>query len=579
MSILIVDDSFFNRKLVESLLKKAGYEDILHAASAAEAYQLLEKQQINKAIDIILLDIMMPEVDGLEACEHIKKMSSCADIPIIMVTAVNESQSLQTAFDAGAMDYITKPVNPTVLRARVRSALTLKKEMDRRKAREQDLIEIGAKIQQTLLLGKLPESFPDLEIAAFTQASQRVDGDFYDFIFYQNTCLDVFLGDVMGKGVPAALIGAATKANFYRAITKLIYQNETKQIPQVEQIVQYVHQMMSNELIELEKFVTLCYVRYHSSDKSVDLVDCGHTQTIHYHSLTNNCSLIKGDNTPLGFIADENYQQLKFNLDPGDILFLYSDGFTEACRPDGTFFGENRLIECIRQYCKEDPDTIVKHIQNEIFNFARTDRLGDDLTCVVLKRKQENMAFIPCEIHHFFENNKSCTSIKIKSKLNELQRVRNFVIDYCHSIDLGLDPKTFVWQLETVIVELISNVIKYAYLNESHHDIVICTDADDNQVRLIVNHWGKPFPNPPTSPTPPEDEYPEGGYGLFIIDNYIDQCVYSEKDDKKNSIMLIKKITKDGKNMMASNCVNSNAYKIIQSDKSSSKTRNPDITC
>jgi sigma-B regulation protein RsbU (phosphoserine phosphatase) len=547
MSILIVDDSFFNRKLVESLLNKAGYLDILHAASAAEAYLHLENQPKNNTIDIILLDIMMPEIDGLEACKYIKNMPSCVDIPIIMVTAINESQSLQNAFDAGAMDYITKPVNPTVLRARVRSALTLKKEMDRRKAREQDLIEIGAKIQQTLLLGKLPEAFPDLEIAAFTQASQRVDGDFYDFIHHQDKCLDVFLGDVMGKGVPAALIGAATKANFYRAITHLFFQNETEHIPSIEQIVQYVHQVMSTELIDLEKFVTLCYVRYHRSDESIDLVDCGHTQTIHYQATSNNCSLIKGDNTPLGFIPDENYKQINFFLGPGDILFLYSDGFTEACRPDGTFFGEDRLVACIREYCNKDPDSIVKHITDEVFKFAKTDRLGDDLTCVVLKRKQE--AFVcaidslitPNDIHHFFENNKSCRSIKIKSNLNELQDVRKFVIDYCQAIDLGMDPKTFVWQLETAIVELISNVIKYAYLNEPHHDIVICTDTDDNQVRLIVNHWGHPFPNPPISPTPPEDEYPEGGYGLFIIDNYIDQCVYLENEDTMNSIVLIKR--------------------------------------
>jgi sigma-B regulation protein RsbU (phosphoserine phosphatase) len=551
MSILIVDDSYFNRKLVESLLNKAGYLDILHAASAAEAYLHLENQPTNKAIDIILLDIMMPEIDGLEACKYIKTMPSCVDIPIIMVTAINESQSLQNAFDAGAMDYITKPVNPTVLRARVRSALTLKKEMDRRKAREQDLIEIGAKIQQTLLLGKLPECFPDLNIAALTQASQRVDGDFYDFICHQDKCLDVFIGDVMGKGVPAALIGAATKANFYRAITQLIFQNETKQIPYIEQIVQHVHQVMSNELIELEKFVTLCYVRYHSSDNSIDLVDCGHTQTIHYQANTNNCSLIKGDNTPLGFIPDENYQQIKFNFNPGDILFLYSDGFTEACRPDGTFFGEDRLVACIKEYFNQDPNSIVKHIQEEVFKFARTDRLGDDLTCVVLKRKPEtfvcaiNESIKPNDVNPFCEYNKSCRSIKIKSTLNELKGVREFVIDYCQSIDLGMDPKTFVWQLETAIVELISNVIKYAYLNEAHHDIVICTDNDDNQVRLIVHHWGKPFPNPPASPSPPEDEYPEGGYGLFIIDNYIDQCVYLEKDDTMNSIVLIKKIVKD----------------------------------
>jgi len=548
MSILIVDDSSFNRKLVESLLKKAGYSEILHASSAAEAYFHLENQSTNCAIDIVLLDIMMPEVDGIEACSHIKTMPLCADIPIIMVTAMNESQSLEIAFDAGAIDYITKPVNPTVLRARVHSALTLKKEMDRRKAREQDLIDIGAKIQQTLLLGQLPESFPDLEIAASTLPSQKVDGDFYDFICHQDKSVDIFLGDVMGKGVPAALIGAATKANFYRAITHLLLQHDSGFIPQVEQIVQYVHLLMSNELIDLEKFVTLCYMRYHSSDNSIDLVDCGHTQTIHYHALTNNCSLIKGENTPLGFIPDENYQQIRFFLEPGDILFLYSDGFTEACRPDGTFFGENRLVSCIKKYCKKKPDTIVRRIQDEVFSFSKTKNLGDDLTCVVLKRNDIKFSCAvhsiikPDDINAFMENNNSCKSIRIKSHLTEIQNVRHFVTNYCKSINLGINAATFAWQLETAIIELISNVIKYSYFNENNHDIVICADADISQVRLIVHHWGAPFPNPPTNPRPPENEYPEGGYGLFIIDNYIDRCMYEQKDDRMNVIVLVKNI-------------------------------------
>jgi len=547
MSILIVDDSTFNQKLVESLLKKAGYSEILLASSAVEAYCYLENQSSNSTIDIVLLDIMMPEIDGLEACAHIKTMPLCADIPIIMVTAMNESQSLEKAFDAGAIDYITKPVNPAVLKARVHSALTLKKEMDRRKAREQDLIEIGAKIQQTLLLGKLPDSFPDLEIAAFTLPSQKVDGDFYDFICHQDECLDIFLGDVMGKGVPAALIGAATKANFYRAITHLLLLHDSDKIPQAEEIVQYVHHLMSNELIDLEKFVTLCYVRYQSLDKSVHLVDCGHTQTIHYHALTDDCSLIKGENTPLGFIPDENYQQIRFLLEPGDILFLYSDGFTEACGPDGTFFGENRLVSCIKKHCKKNPGLIVQHIQDEVFSFAKTKSLGDDLTCVALKRKiNERLCSIhailkPDDINTFLDNH-SCKSIRIKSALIEIQNVRQFISDFCLSIRIGLDHRSFIWQLETAIIELISNVIKYAYFNEPHHDIIICADFDNKQVRLIVHHWGAPFPNPPTNPRPPENEYPEGGYGLFIIDNYIDQCMYVQKDDHVNSIVLVKKI-------------------------------------
>ncbi|MBF0449286.1 MAG: SpoIIE family protein phosphatase [Candidatus Magnetomorum sp.] len=526
MSILIVDDSFFNRKLVETFLIKSGYSDILHAESATEAYRQLKNQLPDAPIDLILLDIIMPEIDGIEACGHIKQMHMFKDIPIIMVTAKDESQFLQSAFDAGAIDYITKPVNPTILKARVRSALTLKKEMDRRKAREQDLIDIGAKIQKTLLLGQLPETFPGLEISAFTQASQTIDGDFYDFFCHKDQCLDIFLGDVMGKGVPAALVGAATKANFYRTITQLISEHHIHAMPDVEQIVQHVHEVMSNELIDLETFITLCYARFHAGDQSVELVDCGHTQTIHFHAIQQKCSFIKGENTPLGFIPDEIYQKTKFFLLPGDILFLYSDGFTEACSPEGTFFGEQRLVECIQNHSTEKPSELIKKIHDQVKHFTQTNQLGDDLTCVVLKRTFEKS---------------SPSVLTIKSALSDLQIVRQFISDYCQSIDIGPNPQQFIWQLETATIELISNVIKYAYMGEDHHGIEIHVHTDETRIRLTVYHWGNPFPHPPINPKPPKDKYSEGGYGLFIIDNYIDTCEYSQDGNCRNSIVLIKK--------------------------------------
>jgi sigma-B regulation protein RsbU (phosphoserine phosphatase) len=530
MSILIVDDSFFNRKLVETFLKKAGYSEMLHAESAAEAYECLQHQLHNDPVDLILMDIMMPDIDGIEACRHIKQVPQFKDIPVIMVTAKDESQTLQSAFDAGAIDYITKPVSPTILKARVLSALTLKKEMDRRKAREQDLIDIGAKIQKTLLFGKVPKIFPGLEIAAYTQASQKIDGDFFDFFCHKNQCLDIFLGDVMGKGVPAALIGAATKTNFYRAITHLISEYQEHSLPDIEQIVQHVHEVMSNELIDLETFVTLCYARFHSTDHSIDLVDCGHTQSILFNNNKNECIFIKGENTPLGFIHDEIYRKTTFFLLPGDVLFLYSDGFTEACNSDGHFFGEKRLVDCIQKFSNESPSTLIKKIHEQIFQFTQTDQLGDDLTCVVLKRTNKR-------IDH--------SILYIKSNYQELQKIRLFISEYCQTIENKINSQHYIWQVETAITELISNIIKYAYMEEDQHDIEIHVESDAFQMTMTVYHWGKHFPHPPTNPIPPVEDYPEGGYGLYIIDSYMDTCEYSVDENCKNTIVLIKKWDND----------------------------------
>ena len=155
MSILIVDDSTDQQLLLRTILNKAGHQDLLVVESAAAAYDHLgidhpEPRGHCHSIDLILMDFLMPGIDGVAATRHIKSMDTLQDIPVIMVTAKTDLGNLQAAFSAGAMDFITKPVNSVELLARVNSALMLKKEMDCRKAREQDLRRSNEELQQAL---------------------------------------------------------------------------------------------------------------------------------------------------------------------------------------------------------------------------------------------------------------------------------------------------------------------------------------------------------------------------------------------------------------------------------------------
>ena len=144
MRILIVDDNEDSCDVTEAALQSAGYKDILIAHSAREAFKLMDigwrPDSEGAVVDIVLLDIVMPEMDGIEACARIRSHARYADIPIIMVTSVDDIDSLANAFVAGASDYITKPVNRVELLARVRAALKLKTELERRQARERELL-------------------------------------------------------------------------------------------------------------------------------------------------------------------------------------------------------------------------------------------------------------------------------------------------------------------------------------------------------------------------------------------------------------------------------------------------------
>jgi len=152
VSILIVDDSPDQQALLRSILGKAGHGDVLSADSAKSASTLLNLggEATSHKIDLILMDILMPEQDGVETCRQIKRCAHLQDVPVIMVTAKNDLSNLKEAFAAGAMDYISKPVNSVELLARVSSALLLKQEMDRRKNRELELRRSNEELQKAL---------------------------------------------------------------------------------------------------------------------------------------------------------------------------------------------------------------------------------------------------------------------------------------------------------------------------------------------------------------------------------------------------------------------------------------------
>src|SRR5437016_7747496 len=157
VSILVVDDSPETRSELQSILAVAGYQQIVLAESAHEAFQRLSIANANapaEAVEVVLMDIMMRDTDGVEAVRRIKADKRYQDLPILMVTAIKAGAFLETAFAAGAVDYVTKPINRLELLTRMSSALKLKREMDRRKAREEELEQAMQEIK--VLRGILP---------------------------------------------------------------------------------------------------------------------------------------------------------------------------------------------------------------------------------------------------------------------------------------------------------------------------------------------------------------------------------------------------------------------------------------
>ncbi len=251
-------------------------------------------------------------------------------------------------------------------------------------AREREAV-VGFKIQRTLLLDQPPADVPGLRVAALTIPSQRVDGDFYIFFKHRDQCLDVILGDVMGKGVPAALLGAATKSHFLKALGYLTDFSGNGKLPEPREIVMLSHAELVRQLIELGSFVTLVYARLDVRHRRLDLVDCGHTGMVHVHGESGTCELVHGDNLPLGVREAEVYEQISVPFEPGDTFFFYSDGITEARNPSGELFGPERLRAYIQASRRLEPGEFIEAIRQAVVTFSERDGLSDDLTSVVVR--------------------------------------------------------------------------------------------------------------------------------------------------------------------------------------------------
>lgn len=400
--VLMVDDEPKVLRALRRLLRREAFE-VVTTDSPEEALRLLREGPYA----VVLADQRMPNLEGTRLLEKAREISP--DTVRVILTGHVDVRAAVEAINRGAVyRFVTKPWNDEELRQIVRQGVSQHEmRMENRRLQElterqnvelkelyralaqarQQEVDIGARVQQTLLLGQPFRDIRGARVAALTIPSWQIDGDFYDFFNHHDRCFDVIVGDVMGKGIPAALLGAATKTQFLRVVNRLISSSDARQLPEPGEIVTAVHAEVIREFMGLESFVTLCYARFDLGSLRMDFVDCGHTRPIHFQRRTGRCRMLCGDNMPLGFSERATYRQVSTPIDAGDVLCFYSDGLTEAQNggDGGEPFGEGRLSALVQANGRLGPGELIDRIRREVAAFAGPGRFADDLTCVAIQ--------------------------------------------------------------------------------------------------------------------------------------------------------------------------------------------------
>ena len=377
-SILIVDDTAANLQVLAGMLKDRGYK-VRPVPSGKLALQAAQRDPP----DLILLDINMPDMNGYAVCELLKANEKLQGIPVIFISALTEQLDKVKAFAVGGVDYITKPFQMEELHARVKTHLKLRRlqtelqeysrHLELARARLDRDLQLARGVQRSFLPLKMPD-VPGYEFFGHYQPAQEVGGDYYDLVPLPRQRIALLLGDVMGKGVAAALLMAKITADARFCML-------TEPDPAVA--FTRLNALMFQSGIA-DRFVTLVAAILDPASHTVTLVNAGHPPPLIYHrasrsveeSMTHDATAF-----PLGVMEGFTYTASRISLAPGDTLLAFTDGITEATNLQDIPFQIEGLLAAL-QGQSHTPRSLGDHVLRTVTQFATGCTPDDDMALV-----------------------------------------------------------------------------------------------------------------------------------------------------------------------------------------------------
>jgi two-component system response regulator len=386
--ILIVDDEPFNLDYLEQELEDMGFST-LSATNGKEALNVVQTE----SPDMILLDIMMPVMDGFETLERLKSEKEWRDIPVVVISATDALSSIVKGIELGAEDYLPKPFEPVLLEARIKAGLNKKRLRDLEQQHIQSLereLEIAREIQADFLPDEViqPKGW---EIATAFLAAREVAGDFYDVFHLPGGYIGLILGDVCDKGVGSALYMALFRSLLRAASDLPSPEGEAEDQSEggnpATVMINAVR--LANDYIcnvhHSANYSTLFFGALDPATGLLYYIDAGHEKPLILNSSRIKDEL-KRTGPVVGLLEEAEFRVEQYLLEDGDLLLVYSDGFTDLENPEGEMFGRDRFRSLLSGV-SGSAQSFVNEIQYKVSTFAKDAAQFDDMTMLAVRKR------------------------------------------------------------------------------------------------------------------------------------------------------------------------------------------------
>ena len=369
--VLIVDDVKANVDILVQALS-ADYK----LSVALGGHQAMDAV-LRSAPDLVLLDIVMPDIDGYEVCRRLRAAEPTRELPIMFLSSLEDVKDKAHGFEVGANDYLTKPFEVLEVKARVRSLLKAKAYADAVKAAAERDLGIAREIQMGLLPADVPAQIQatGLDVHAVLEPAQQVGGDLFEVLRLGPDSVLVAVGDVSGKGIPAAL---------FMAVAMTLLRSLARQGHSPEEIIR----QLNDELLEQNPrgmFVTLQCMVFDLAQRRVTCASAGHHPAVHIVPGHPPRQVFPSSGRVLGLMRADDIGCNTLDLRPGETLVLFTDGVSEACDSNDEYFGDERLLAHLEASPGRNARETTLGVLEAVRRHAAGAKQSDDITVVSVR--------------------------------------------------------------------------------------------------------------------------------------------------------------------------------------------------